>query len=437
MAPLWRYVVCVSLVAVCLASSVTGFSEERPSDQRVLVLLDDLEVKSTHSIFFKSLADGGYNLDYRQSDDRSVVLEKYGKYEYDAAIIFASASESFGDGLDVNSVLQFIDAGHDVILAADEIMGDFMRDLVTECGADFDDEELDAVVIDHMAHVEHEIDSKDTLVLAKAAISSRAIFGEAPYTAPIVFRGRGLKLNAASSLILPVLTASETAFSAMPSMVVKAPPRLRGTAVTLVAAMQARNNARVLISGSLELFSNKFFTLEAVQDGQVVRTANQQFAVEAAKWVFHERGHLKAGVLHHHRKGTQYEPSFYRIGDLVNFSVDIFEWSEHKWVPYVADDVQVQFFMMSPYVLQNLSHNGDYTYYTELHLPDVYGVFQFKVEYQRLGYTTLALSTQIPVRPFRHDEYERFIGSAFPYYASTFSMMAGFFLFGFVFLYHK
>lgn len=39
--------------------------------------------------------------------------------------------------------------------------------------------------------------------------------------------------------------------------------------------------------------------------------------------------------------------------------------------------------------------------------------------------------------PLRHNEYERFIVSAFPYYASAFSMMAGVCIFSFVFLHFK
>jgi oligosaccharyltransferase complex subunit beta len=41
------------------------------------------------------------------------------------------------------------------------------------------------------------------------------------------------------------------------------------------------------------------------------------------------------------------------------------------------------------------------------------------------------------VRPFKHDEYERFIVQAYPYYASVASMMAGFLALGALFLYTK
>jgi len=34
-------------------------------------------------------------------------------------------------------------------------------------------------------------------------------------------------------------------------------------------------------------------------------------------------------------------------------------------------------------------------FHTSFKVPDVYGVFQFKVEYEKLGYTTLSLSKQV------------------------------------------
>ena len=70
-------------------------------------------------------------------------------------------------------------------------------------------------------------------------------------------------------------------------------------------------------------------------------------------------------------------------------------------------------------------------------VPDVYGVFQFKVDYVRQGLTRLYSTTQFSVRPLRHNQYERFIQSAYPYYASSFSMMLGVFVFSIVFLHFK
>ena len=49
--------------------------------------------------------------------------------------------------------------------------------------------------------------------------------------------------------------------------------------------------------------------------------------------------------------------------------------------------------------------------------PDVYGIYKFRVQYRRPAVSVLQLSDQVSVRPFKHNEYERFIGQAYPYYA--------------------
>jgi len=42
---------------------------------------------------------------------------------------------------------------------------------------------------------------------------------------------------------------------------------------------------------------------------------------------------------------------------LQRYSLEIHEWNGKVWQPYQADDVQLQFYMMSPYVLKTLSHD--------------------------------------------------------------------------------
>lgn len=51
--------------------------------------------------------------------------------------------------------------------------------------------------------------------------------------------------------------------------------------------------------------------------------------------------------------------------------------------------------------------------------------------------SVVSLLPQVSVRPLQHTQYERFIPSAYPYYASAFSMMVGLFLFSIVFLHMK
>ncbi|KAI7755598.1 hypothetical protein M8C21_029304 [Ambrosia artemisiifolia] len=401
MAKSLTYTIFISLI--CLLITLThSFSTETPTDRRILVLLDDLALKSSHSIFFTSLQSRGFDLDFKLSDDPKIALQRYGQFLYDGLILFSPNTERFGGSLDVAGILEFVDSGKDLIVAADAGASDLIRSVAAECGVDFD-EDPSAV-------------------------------------APVLFKGIGHSLNPANSLVLKVLSASPSAYSANPKSKLSTPPALYGSSISLVSVVQARNNARAVFSGSLDLFSNKFFkspVQKAGSSNKFAKSGNEQFVTELSKWVFHERGHLKAVNVRHHRVGETDEPAIYRINDDLEYSVEIYEWSGSSWEPYVADDVQVQFYMMSPYVLKTMSNDKKGLFHAAFKVPDVYGVFQFKVEYQRLGYTSLSLAKQIPVRPFRHNEYERFIPTAFPYYGASFSTMAAFFIFSFVYLYSK
>ncbi|XP_057456372.1 dolichyl-diphosphooligosaccharide--protein glycosyltransferase 48 kDa subunit [Lotus japonicus] len=417
----------------------SSFSPDSPSDRRILVLLDDFALKSSHSIFLNSLQSRGFDLDFKLADDPKIALQRYGQYLYDGLILFCPTIERFGGSIDAAAVLDFVDSGHDLIVAADSNASDLIREIATECGVDFD-EDLSAMVVDHSGYAVSSTEGDHTLIASDDLIKSDVILGSKKIEAPVLFQGIGHSLNPSNSLVLKVLSASPTAYSANPKSKLTSPPSLTGSSISLVSVVQARNNARVLISGSLSLFSNRFFRSGVQKAGSPTKhdkSGNEQFLTELSKWVFHERGHLKAVNVQHHKAGEADEPSIYRINDDLEYSVEIYEWSGTTWEPYVANDVQVQFYMMSPYVLKTLSTDGKGRYFTSFKVPDVYGVFQFKVEYERLGYTSLSLSKQIPVRPFRHNEYERFIPTAYPYYGASFSMMAGFLIFSAVHLYNK
>lgn len=438
MAMTGRILISIALISF-LPLLCNSFSTENPTDRRILVLLDDVGIKSSHSLYFKSLQNRGFELDFKLADDPKITLQRYGQYLYDALILFCPTIERFGGSVDLAGILDFVDSGHDLIIAADSAASDLIRDIATECGVDFD-EDPSAMVIDHTSYSVSNTEGDHTLIASDDFIQSDVILGSQKIEAPILFQGIGHSLNPANSLVLKVLSASPSAYSANPKSILSNPPSLTGSAISLVSIMQARNNARILISGSLSVFSNRFFRSGVQKAGSSIKhekSGNEQFFTEVSKWVFHERGHLKAVNVRHHKIGEVHEPAMYRINDDLEYSVEIYEWSGTSWEAYVANDVQLQFYMMSPYVLKTLSSEQKGLYSTTFKVPDVYGVFQFKVEYDRLGYTSLHLSKQIPVRPFRHNEYERFIKVAYPYYGASFSMMAGFFIFTTVYLYNK
>ena len=96
---------------------------------KVLVLLDNLNIKESHSIFFKNLQDLGLDVTYRVADDPSIILKKYGSFLYDHLIIFSPNVEEFGGSLSVEGVTEFIDNGGNVLIAGSSNTGDILREI--------------------------------------------------------------------------------------------------------------------------------------------------------------------------------------------------------------------------------------------------------------------------------------------------------------------
>jgi len=99
-------------------------------------------------------------------------------------------------------------------------------------------------------------------------------------------------------------------------------------------------------------------------------------------------------------------------------------------------DVQIEFVMIDPYLRLNLQTDGKGRFTSKFQIPDVYGVFKFRLQYHKLGWSNVDLEQQVSVHPYRHDQFERFLDVAYPYYLSTICNMVAFFLFGIIFLYN-
>merc|ERR1712198_517635 len=110
----------------------------------------------------------------------------------------------------------------------------------------------------------------------------------------------------------------------------------------MIAGLQARNNARVIFSGSFEFFSDEFFNskVEPVS-GSSVASGNKDLALAITNWCFKKSGVLKVESIAHNKKGEKSAPSHYTIKE---------------------DGKMIGAFKV----------------------PDTYGVYQFKVNYHRV-----------------------------------------------------
>lgn len=84
----------VLVLLPALISVARAFSADSPTDRRLLVLVDDLAVRSSHSIYFRSLESRGYKLQFRLADDPKLALQRYGQYLYDGLVLFSPSAKS-------------------------------------------------------------------------------------------------------------------------------------------------------------------------------------------------------------------------------------------------------------------------------------------------------------------------------------------------------
>uniref|UniRef100_F1L1C8 Dolichyl-diphosphooligosaccharide--protein glycosyltransferase 48 kDa subunit n=1 Tax=Ascaris suum TaxID=6253 RepID=F1L1C8_ASCSU len=418
------------LIALCATFATAG---------RILVLVDNLNIRETHSIFLKSLTERGHKLNIKAADDPSLALTKYGERLYDHLILFAPGVDEFGGSVSVKEITAFIDDGGNVLIAAGTQIGDALRDLAAENGFEFDEDKT--AVIDHLNYDTVLDEGDHTTIIAHPSqlMSAPKIVGDSRSQAPILFKGAALVADRSNRLRLELLTAATSAYSFNPHSNIEEYPAAVGRSAILVGALQARNNARVLLTGSLAMFSDAFINANVNKVGSTskpVKSGNLQLITELSKWVLMEKGVLRVKSVTHHRVGEKTPPREYTIMDDVDYEIDIEELKEGKWVPFTGKDVQLEFVRIDPFVRTTLKNTGG-KLKAQFKLPDVYGVFKFLVDYRRIGYTHLYDVRQVSVRPLEHTQYERFIRSAYPYYASAFSMMLGVMLFSCVFLYHK
>lgn len=167
--------------------------------------------------------------------------------------------------MNVEAITEFIDGGGNVLIAGSSQSGEALRELATECGFELDEE--GAHVIDHLnydisdsGHHTRIVAESSNLIDAQVIVGSKSVD-------PLLYEGTGLIANADNPLVLKLLTASSSAYSYNPHQSIKEYPHAVGQNTLLIAALQARNNARVLFSGSLYFFSDEAFT-SSVQSAQ-------------------------------------------------------------------------------------------------------------------------------------------------------------------------
>ena len=216
--------------------------------------------------------------------------------------------------------------------------------------------------------------------------------------------------------------------------------KIAGADITLVAGYQSRYNQRVAIAGSINICSDDFISASMKAEGNLSSSANFELCMNVFKWNFQQKSVLKIENFNHSlvdkslvESGRQ-QSQEYKLKDEIQVSCDIYEKSNGKWIPYSANDVQLEFIMLDPYVRTTLENKSGSKYTSQFQAPDHNGVYKFSIDYNRYGLTRLIYTEIAPVRVLNHDEFPTLLPSAYPYYAAVLLVIVGFLLFSFKFI---
>ncbi|KAH9467171.1 hypothetical protein MJO28_000233 [Puccinia striiformis f. sp. tritici] len=429
--------------SVLLGLISIGFSG-RVSADKILVVIEDGVERSDYQSLWSNLNARNHQLSFRAAKDASPALAEFGEPSFDHLILFSPTSKSFPADLSPQALVQFLEDGGNILLAGATNISEYWRDFGREFDIDFDDRT--STVIDNF----HHLDSDPTTIYNKLEPDNPLIEDQIVIPTsirdthlPILFKGIGHAIGK-NPLLMSILRASPLAYSAdFKTQEIDPNPLIIGDEIGLISAFQTKKQSRIIFIGSLEFFSDQFINAQlTLPDGQKTPTGNRKVIDTLTKWVFQESGVLRIVSATHSLVNGEQEPSRYRVNDQIEYKVDVQLLQNGRWGPCPLDDLQLEFTMLDPHLRVKLngtkSNKGTQTSYTTIfRAPDRHGVFTFKLDYRRrTGYTHLQNSIQVPVTPLDHDQYERFILAAYPYYSGTLSVLACFLLFSFVWLTH-
>ncbi|KAJ1653354.1 oligosaccharyl transferase glycoprotein complex, beta subunit [Dispira simplex] len=443
-----RWVLTVAVLACGLiqhmdAKSVTG--------DRTLVLLakNTPDEVQQYSRFIDSLKQRGFQVSVDAATSSAAQLFVYGERQYDHLVLLTPDTKKFAGDITTKALVDFLNNGGNVVMAAGTDFAGPQREFTKQLGVDFDIRGNH--VLDHFhywtSNSADDTEHHSRIVTNHFADLSPVLSEAVRQGPPVLFQGMGHRILSGdqSAMVWPVLTGYDTTYSGTMSdrqVVTSKTPVLAGTRIAMVSVFQAYNNARVVLLGSTLILGDTFF--QATVEGQSV--GNEQFLTDLTQWAFQEKSVVRVDSIafskaQDEQPSSTSNPHVFRVKDTIKYRIELSQYQVDQWVPFRADDVQLEVVMLDPYIRKTLTINdtslSSAVYTADVQLPDQHGVYSLKIDYKRPGWSYVDQVNVVSVVPFKHDEFDRYLSAAFPYYASAGSLLVSFLVFSIVWLYNK
>lgn len=394
-------------------------------------------------LFVLYLANNHKLLFHHIYDDNVLPLQRYDSYNYDNVILLCPTAHEYNEHIHNNDLISFVDTGHNIFVILDNNITEPYHQLAYEYDIIINNNN----VVDTFNTVKSQYTNQDNIITVKPNNNNIIQIDD---NIPLVYSGiTHSQPYTINQQFIPILSVNSS--SSIISDGINDNDLLLNTEQYIVSGIQTESNGRITFVSNSNLLSNYYYSLNSfttTNHQHYPHNNNYLFSQQLISWSFGHSNILRGSNLQH--KQLDFETSLipykrnvitdfvsYRINDWIDISVQIDEKKNNYYVPYISNDVQLQLIMYDPYyrVFMNHTHSGIYN--AKIKLPHIFGVYKIVIDYHKQGYNHLFMNETISVRPYRHDEYERFIFVASPYYITVLSLGLAFFVFTVVFLYQK
>eukprot|EP00127_Corallochytrium_limacisporum_P006244 Clim_evm3s223 gene=Clim_evmTU3s223 len=356
----------------------------------------------------------------------AIDLMEFGVPKYDNAVWVGSGRVQ---KFPYKQATEFVDAGGNLNIAVHgHVPSNELRLFARFVGVELDEAGTQVVDIDHDAFSSGTSTHISAAALNQQVPATIRSYSTIPSGGDIEYVGMGMLLPNDAILAFPILSAPATAVSTFTDRGAIVQSMAVGEKLVLVAGMEARNGARVIMSGSSQF----------LLDGSISRSPNAMplLAKGMLEWAFRESGVLTITDMVHAPRGETEPLQVYVHGQEIRVSCRFKERRHGHEIPYTADDIQFELIRVDPYYVINMQHQGDGIYVVDLKLPDVNGIYKARIAYRRFGLGEVSETQTVIIRPVATTMYERFIVDAYPYYLSAAMVMVASTLITVVVIYH-